>query len=178
MKNLLLALSIVAAVSCGSKNNNSVDSGSVSTGSNSVNVMTSNLVDFEGSYDIVRMDTPDCGAAIRIERACNGYKLLSNITDNAEDFCNVNKGEMRVTRNPPNPDRNPPNPDRNPPNPDRNPPNPDSAVVVTQEANELKSIVKIADLAFTNTLTLNPNGILTKVSNLKSRVSRCVFQKR
>lgn len=171
MKILLLALSIVAVVSCGSKNNNSVDSGSVSTGSNSINVMTSNLVDFEGSYDIVRMDTPDCGAAIRIERACNGYKLLSNITDNAEDFCNVNKGEMRVTRNSPNPDRNPPNPDRNPPNPD-------GAVVVTQEANELKSIVKIADLAFTNTLTLNPNGILTKVSNLKSRVSRCVFQKR
>ena len=171
MRNLLLALSIVAAVSCGSKNNNSVDSGLASTGPKSVSVLTSNLVDFEGSYDIVRMDTPDCGAAIRIERACNGYRLLSNITDNAEDFCNVNKGEMRVTRNPPNPDRNPPNPDRNPPNPD-------GAVVVTQEANELKSIVKIANLAFTNTLTLNPNGILTKVSNLKSRFSRCVFQKR
>lgn len=170
MKNLLLLLSVVAVVSCGSKNNNAVDSGKGTTNTSGNNaVVPSALVNFEGNYDIVRMDTSDCGSAIRIEQACNGYRLLSNITNNAEDFCNVNKGAMSV-----NGDQ-----DRNPPNPDRNPPNPDSpAMVVTQEANQLRSVVRVANMDFTNTLTLDNNGILTKVSNLKSRVSRCVFQKR
>lgn len=166
MKNLLLLLSVVAVVSCGSKNNNAVNSGTASAGSNGFNASPANMVNFEGTYDIVRMDSNDCGAAIIIERVCNGYRLLSNISNGAEDFCNVNKGEMRL------------NYDRNPPNPDRNPPPPDSAVIVTQEANQLRSIVRVANMAFTNTLVLENNGILTKVSNLKSRVSRCVFQKR
>lgn len=167
MKNLLLLLSVVAVVSCGSKNNNAVNSGSVSAGSNGLNVVPAKMVNFEGTYDIVKMDSYDCGAAIRIERVCNGYRLLSNISNGAEDFCNVNRGEMRISYD-----------DRNPPNPDRNPPPPDSGVIVTQEANQLKSVVRVANMAFTNVLTLENNGILTKVSNLKSRTSRCIFQKR
>lgn len=175
MKNLLLLLSAVVVISCGSKNNNAVDSGSAATtsGSNSLDTTTAvvpaALANFEGNYDIVRMDSHDCGAAIRIERICNGYRLLSNTSNNAEDFCNINKGEMRFVRG---------DEGRNPPNPDRNPPNPDSAIVVTQEGNQLKSIVRISNMAFTNTLTLENNGVLTKVTNLKSRTSRCVFQKR
>jgi hypothetical protein len=168
MKNLLLLLSVIAVVSCGSKNNNAVDSGSPATtsGTNSLDTTTAvvpaALANFEGNYDIVRMDSHDCGAAIRIERICNGYRLLSNTSNNAEDFCNINKGEMRFVRG----------------DETRNPPNPDSAIVVTQEANQLKSVVRISNMAFTNTLTLENNGVLTKVTNLKSRTSRCVFQKR
>ena len=169
MKKLLLLLSLVVVVSCGSKNNNAVDSGSVATGTNGLNTEApSNLVNFEGNYDIIRHDTYDCGAAIRIERVCNGYRLLSNLSNRPEDFCNVNKGQMRVA----NDDT------RNPPNPDRNPPNPDGGVIVTQEANQLRSVVRVSNMAFTNTLTLESNGILTKVSNFKSRISRCVFLKR
>lgn len=171
MKNLLLLLSVVAVVSCGSKNNNSVDSGSVAnTGTNSLDtgVIPSNLVNFEGEYYTVNQGNPDCGSLVAIERACNGYRFHSNVSNNAEDFCNVNKGEMRINREE----------GRNPPNPDRNPPNPDSAVVVTQQANQLRATVRIANRSFTNTMTLEGNGILTKVTDLKSRSSRCVFQKR
>lgn len=177
MKNLLLLLSVLAVVSCGSKSQNTVNSGSgaagvtetpVTTGTSGLDTpVPANLVNFEGNYDIVRMDSSDCGAAIKIERLCNGYRLISN-NSNPEDFCNVNRGEVRVNRDE----------GRNPPNPDRNPPPPDSAVVVTQEANQLKSVVRVANMAFTNTLVLESNGILTKVSNLKSRTSRCVFLKR
>ncbi|MEA9356298.1 hypothetical protein SHI21_08800 [Bacteriovorax sp. PP10] len=176
MKNLLLLLSVLAVVSCGSKTQNTVNSGSGAaggtgttgtTGTNGLDTPApANLVNFEGNYDIVRMDSSDCGAAIRIERLCNGYRLLSN-NSNPEDFCNVNRGEMRLNGN-----------DRNPPNPDRNPPPPDSAVVVTQEANQLRSVVRVANMAFTNTLVLESNGVLTKMSNLKGRQSRCVFLKR
>jgi hypothetical protein len=175
MKNLLLLLSVLAVVSCGSKTQNTVNSGAgtpASTGTTGTNGLDTppvpaNLVNFEGNYDIVRMDSSDCGAAIRIERLCNGYRLLSN-NSNPEDFCNVNRGEMRLNGN-----------DRNPPNPDRNPPPPDSgAVVVTQEANQLRSVVRVANMAFTNTLVLESNGVLTKMSNLKGRQSRCVFLKR
>lgn len=175
MKNLLLLLSVLAVVSCGSKTQNTVNSGSGTSGTSGTNGLDTppaptpvpaRLVNFEGNYDIIRMDSSDCGAAIKIERLCNGYRLISN-NSNPEDFCNVNRGEMRVNRD-----------DRNPPNPDRNPPPPDSAVVVTQEANQLRSVVRVANMAFTNTLTLESNGVLTKVSNLKGRQSSCVFLKR
>jgi hypothetical protein len=169
MKNLLLLLSVVALISCGSKNNNAVDSGTVTTGTNGLDTgVVSNLVNFEGEYYTINQGNPDCGAIVAIERACNGYRFHSNVSSNAEDFCNVNKGEMRITRDE----------GRNPPNPDRNPPNPDSAVVVTQQANLLRATVRIANRSFTNTMTLDNNGILTKVTDLKGRSSRCVFKKR
>ena len=169
MKNVFFALSVLAlCASCGNSSNK-VNSGSVS----GTNALTpSALVNFEGNYDLIDMRSDDCGAALTITRACNGYRLQSNNHMGPEDFCNVNLGG-ETDRNPPNPDRNPPNPDRNPPNPDRTKPE------VTQKGNVLTSVVRISsNLAFTNTLTLADNGVLTKVSNLKSRTSRCMYQKR
>lgn len=171
MKNVFFLASILAlSVSCGNSGNK-VNSG---TTSGTSALTPSALVNFEGNYDLVEMKTADCGGAVQIVRACNGYRLLSNNHMGAEDFCNVNNGGDNNDRNPPNPDRNPPNPDRNPPNPDtQNPP------VVTQKGNVLSSVVRLNErVAFTNTLTLADNGIMTKVSNLKSRQSRCVYQKR
>lgn len=175
MKNVLLLLSVVAVVSCGSKNQNQVNSGSGSSnsGTNGIETLPANTpVNFEGSYDI-RRDAPNdnCPASINITRGCNGYILSSN-TNQKEDFCNVNVG-LRTD------DRNPPNPDRNPPNPDRNPPNPDRSVVVTQQANQLKAVVRIGQNVYTNSLTLDKNTYLTKVTDYKSRSNaRCFFEKR
>ncbi len=169
MKNLILALSVLAVcASCG-KSSNKVNSGNVSE---TTALVPAALVNFEGNYDLIDMRTEDCGAALTITRVCNGYRLESNNRMGAEDFCNIN-AEGETERNPPNPDRNPPNPDRNPPNPDR------SVPVVTQNGNVLKSVVKISsNISFTNTLTLNTDGVLVKVSDLKSRTSRCMYQKR
>lgn len=162
MKNLLLVLSVVAVVSsCGKQNN--VNSGDTA-GNNGL--VASNVVNFEGNYDIVKMSSYDCGASLTIVKECNGYIVRNNVSRNAEDFCNVNKGEQRLGSN-----------DRNPPPPDRIPPSPDG-VVVTQQANELKSVVRVGNMAFTNTLTLESNGQLRKISNLKSRNIQCIFQKR
>jgi hypothetical protein len=175
MKNLLLLLSAVAVVSCGSNNNNQVNSGAGKSASGSEGIETpSTVINFEGSYDI-RRDAPNdnCPASINITRGCNGYILSSN-TNMKEDFCNVNKGARTEDRNPPNPDRNPPNPDRNPPNPDsgRN-------IVVTQQANQLKAVVRIGQIVYTNSLTLDKGTYLTKVTDYKSRSNaRCFFEKR
>lgn len=176
MKNVFLLLTVaVLAVSCGSGKDNKVNSGSTSTTSGTSGLETgssSEAVNFEGSYDIRRDSlNVNCPASINIVRSCNGYVLSSNITDRTEDFCNVNKGEIRrVVGNPS---------DRNPPNPDRNPPNPDGSVVVTQQANELKAVVRIGQNVYTNSLRLDNNVYLTKVTDYKSRGNtRCLFQKR
>lgn len=176
MKNLLLLLSAVAVVSCGSNNQNQVNSGpgKSASGSEGIETNPSTVVNFEGSYDI-RRDAPNdnCPASINITRGCNGYILSSN-TNMKEDFCNVNKGARTE-------DRNPPNPDRNPPPPDRNPPNPDSSrnIVVTQQANQLKAVVRIGQNVYTNSLTLDKGTYLTKVTDYKSRSNaRCFFEKR
>lgn len=172
MKNLLLLLSLFAVVSCGSKNNNQVNSGSAKPTSGTdgleVNPPTpSSVVNFEGSYDI-RRDAPNdnCPASINITRGCNGYILSSN-TNQKEDFCNINKGARNLDRNPPNPDRNPPNPDGS-----RN-------VEVTQQANQLRAVVRIGQNVYTNSLTLDNNTYLTKVTDYKSKSNaRCFFEKR
>ncbi len=193
MKTLFfISLLSLLITSCG-KSKNAVNSGSTTSGTGTTTAIEkAPMADFEGVYDLIRMDSEDCGANIRIVNQCNGYMLLSNHLG-PEEFCNVNKGEYVFNsdnndRNPPNPDRNPPNPDRNPPNPDRNPPNPDrnpppttrvQKAVVTQEGNLLRSVITLSqNVSFTNTLTLNNDGTLIKVSNLKSRNSRCVYQKR
>lgn len=170
---ILISLVSLMASSCG-KSKNNVNSGTVATTSGSSTIQPAALVDFEGVYDLVRMDSEDCGASIRIVNQCNGYMLLSNNLG-PEEFCNINKGEFALGND--NNDRNPPLPDRNPPNPDRNPP-PQKALV-TQEGNLLKSIITLSPaVSFTNTLSLNEDGRLIKVSNLKSRQSRCIYQKR
>lgn len=191
MKTLFFIALISLTVSACGKSDNKVNSGNNAGGTTAIEAPAAKLVDFEGVYDLIRMDSADCGASIRIVNQCNGYMLLSNHLG-PEEFCNINKGEFAFSdnndRNPPNPDRNPPNPDRNPPNPDRNPPNPDrnppptargQKAVVTQEGNLLRSVITLSpNVAFTNTLTLNNDGTLIKVSNLKSRTSRCIYQKR
>lgn len=144
---------MIIAASCGGSKNN-VNSGGLVSGSNGVNTTTPlPLVNFEGVYDIMRMDSADCGASVRITRECAGYKLSSNHSRMDEDFCNLNRNaDSRSDRN---------------------------AVIVTQEGNVLRSIVKIGpNQEFINMLTLQDNGVLVKASNFKGRTSRCIYQKR
>ena len=172
MRNLFLIFCLSTLfVACG-KSSNKVNSGSEATGTNAITPKVETLANFAGNYYLIDMRTNDCGAAIVITRVCNGYRVESNNRFGAEDFCNVNlNGD--TDRNPPNPDRNPPNPDRNPPNPDTNPP------VVTQKGNVLTSTIRLSpSVVFTSSLTLNDNGVLVKISDLKSRKSRCMYQKR
>lgn len=177
MKKILFLLSLIALISCGSKNNNEVDSSSTEprARTNSLDTLPTNtVINFEGSYDI-RRDAPNenCPASINITQGCNGYILSSNTNQN-EDFCNVNEGARPIDKNPPLPDRNPPSPDRNPPNPDSH-----DNVVVTLHENQLKAVVKIGQKIYTNSLTLDQNIYLTKETNYKSRNNtRCFFEKR
>ena len=184
MKHIALTFSLlVVLASCGKDNKVS----SSTQEQNAVITPISNLVNFEGVYDLVRMESNDCGASIRIVQDCNGYQLISNHSMEIEEFCNVNKGEFRTniryskesardrdsrdsrdTRYPSNPDRNPPNPDSN-----------ENTTVVTQEGNQIRAVLRLSpSIAFTNTLTLTNDGILTKNSQLKSRTSRCIYQRR
>ena len=154
-------------ISCGKSNQ--VSSNNSVTGNNSVLVESSNFI---GVYDLVKMESDDCGASVRIVAECNGIKLLSNNLG-PEEFCNINQGEI-ISSNDPRDGRN------------------KTSTLVTQEGNQLKSVIKILDngrnepgrtggmqLTFTNTLTLSNDGsTLSKISHLKSRESRCLYQKR
>lgn len=170
MKNILIFLSLTAMIaSCGSSGpgDNKVNSGVAVAGSEGLGIGA--LVNFTGEYDILRKDTSDCSNQIRIVSECSGFKVMSSGLNPAEEFCHVNQGMVRTE------DRNPPNPDRRPPNPDGN----NETKTVTLEGNVLKSELRLSPrVVFTNTLTMNDNGVLVKVSNLKSRTSRCVYQKR
>jgi hypothetical protein len=175
MKKTLLLVILAFLISCG-KSPNQVSSATSDTSGN--NTIVASAVSFEGVYDLREANSQDCGASIRIVKECNGYKLLSNNLG-PEEFCNVNKGEFRGDNGT---DRNPPPPDRNPPPPDRvDPTRPRGEaplMVVTQNGNELKSVVKVSErVSYSNTLTLR-DVLLTKVSQLKSRNVRCVFEKR
>lgn len=145
---------MIIAASCGGSKNN-VNSGGQISGSNGVNTTTPlPLVNFEGVYDVRRLQDPDCGASVRITRECGGYKLESNHNRMDEDFCNVNRAATRNDRNP-------------------------NAVIVTQEGNVLRSIVRVGpNQEFINMLTLQDNGVLIKASNFKGRTNRCIFDKR
>lgn len=147
MKKLALLFCMIALfTACGK--NNSVISGVSGTSVLTASNTNSALNNFEGVYDLIAMRTEDCAASIQLVRECNGLKLLSNHLG-PEEFCNINRGEMRNATN------------------------------VTLEGNVLKSVVRVApQLIFTNTLTLNSDGTMTKISNLKSRESRCLYQKR
>jgi hypothetical protein len=162
MKNSVLILLItIVFSSCGKSNNiNSTET----SGTSGFNTYSNALANFEGNYDLISMGSDDCGASIQIIRDCDGLKLLSNHLG-PEEFCNINKGEMRST-------------------------------IVTLQANELKSVVNVDAndrdnrnqrndprnpqnrVRFTNTLTLYKDRTLVKISNLKSRTSRCVYLKR
>ncbi len=173
MKALFFITIVTTLMSCGK--NNLVSSGSQNvTGSNNQEIQTQA---FEGTYDLVEANSQDCAANIQIIRDCRGFKLTSNRMG-PEEFCNVNLGEQSTAST--EPDRAPPPPDRRPPPPpDRNPPQINqTSTIVTLEGNQLKSVTKVAPgVAFSNTLILNQTK-LTKITNLKSRSSRCLFEKR
>lgn len=162
MKNSILALLLTMTFfSCGKSNKiNSNQTSNVS----GFNTYSDALASFEGNYDLIKMESDNCGASIQIVRDCDGLKLLSNHLG-PEEFCNINKGEIKST-------------------------------IVTLQGNELKSVVSVVNdgrdgrdgrndprnpqnrISFTNTLTLNSDKTLIKISNFKSRISRCVYLKR
>jgi hypothetical protein len=157
-KLIILFIFSVLLISCGKSNQVATGNNSV-TGNNSIEVSSSNFI---GIYDLVRMESDDCGASIRIVADCNGVKLLSNNLG-PEEFCNINLGESIIRNR--------------------------TSTTVTQQGNQLQSIVRILEdgrnspgrpqITFSNTLTLSDDGnTLAKISNLKSRVSRCLYQKR
>jgi hypothetical protein len=159
MKTLLIVLSLMTVATACGKSSNKVSSSAEGNNIGISNPITA--VNFVGVYDLVRSDTPDCGASVRIVSECGGYRLHSNHTMRPEEFCNITNA----------PHQN--NPGNISPPPDR-----DGKVVVL-EGNQLKSIHRVGpNRVFTSTLTLNANGVLVKVSDLKSRQSRCVFETR
>ena len=151
---LLFILSIIL-ISCGKANQ--VSSNNIITGNNPIQINPSSFI---GVYDITRVESENCGVSIRIVGECNGLRILSN-NSGPEDFCNINRGEI-ISR-------------------DR------TSITVTHEGKRLQSIVKIYNdgrttggrITFSNVLLLNSNGTeLTKLSTLKNRISRCIYQKR
>ncbi|MFA6236704.1 MAG: hypothetical protein WC635_05195 [Bacteriovorax sp.] len=114
-----------------------------------INTISTNFTQFEGNYDLIRMKSEDCGASIQIVRECNGLMLLSNHLG-PEEFCNINQGTIKNR-------------------------------TVTLRGNELKSVMSVSEndrINFSSTLTLNNDGTLAKISNFKSRQSRCLYLKR
>jgi hypothetical protein len=150
----------MAFTSCGKSNK--VNTNAEISATSGLNLYSTALTNFEGNYDLIKMGSEDCGASVRIVRDCEGLKLLSNHLG-PEEFCNINKGEIKST-------------------------------TVTLQGNELKSVLNVFDndqsdgridprnsqnrISFTNTLTLNSDRTLVKISHLKSRTSRCVYLKR
>ncbi|MBC7715110.1 MAG: hypothetical protein H7177_17325 [Rhizobacter sp.] len=170
MKKMFIILCFATfAVSCGKKSNNVNSATDTISGSNGLGLSTDALVNFPGEYEIVSMSSSACSATLRIENFCNGGVRVLTLGYNApEEFCNINRGEFRTA------DRDPRNPGRNPPNPDRN----QEIQNVTMNGNQVTSTLKISDhISFTNTMILESNGRLTKVSDLKSRKSTCVYRK-
>lgn len=167
MKKIILILCALAfIVSCGSKENKVNSTPSTTSGSEGLEFAA--ITTFIGEYDIIRKDSQDCSNTIRIVSDCMGLKILSNGFNPAEEFCNINRGIQRFSHEGDN--RTPPNPDRVSNGETRN---------VTLTGNVLSAELRLNErVSFTNTLTMNNNGILVKISNLKSRTSRCIYQKR
>ena len=168
MKKIFILICLSAlAVSCGSKNNTVNSASPNASGSEGLEIgaLTAN---FTGEYDILRKDSQDCSNTIRIVSECNGLRIVSNGFNAPEEFCNINRGAQRSTRNNGH--------NSNPPLPDRDN---GEIQIVTLNGNTVSSELRINErISFTNSLTMNPNGVLVKISNLKSRTSRCIYQKR
>lgn len=159
MKNVIMSLAFLTLLmSCGASNK--VNSGAAPH----VNPLQPGpLTDFEGDYYLVenRENTFDCGVNLDIRRQCDGYILMSNNHFGPEEFCNINQSGRVDSRN----------------NPGRS--SSSDMLTVTQFGNVIKSTVNVGpNRVYTNTLTLEGNGILTKVSRLKGRDSSCVYRKR
>lgn len=163
MKNLFIAVGLMSSlVSCG--NSNKVTSGAVAE-SGTIAITTEALVNFEGVYDLLHNEGNDCGASIRITQECGGYKIHSNLNNRPEDYCNINRADPR----------RPINPGSVTPPPDRD----GRGSFVTQEKNQIRSIIRFDNnVSLTQVLTLNPGGTLVKVSEIRNRQNRCIYQKR
>jgi hypothetical protein len=162
-----MTLASLTFVSCGKKSENAVSS-TVGEATGTNDISTNDWINFAGDYFILpEASNLNCQASIQIVSECNGLLLLSSEIG-PEEFCNINQV----------PSRNPREGDRD----NRRPPNIDvknEMAIVTQIGNEIKSVLRINErLFYTNTITLNTNGVLTKISNLKSRTSRCNYLKR
>ena len=166
MKTIILILSLITLLSaCGKKDNTPAPAAAPGTTEVVKAIEPVKVVEaetFEGVYDLVEMETGDCDASIQLIKRCEGLQLQGNNFKH-EEFCNINKGVLKTGDN-------------------------RSSTNVTLEGNVLKSVVLIFDErltppenvknTFTNTLTLEANGKLQKLSDLKSRKSSCHYQKR
>ncbi len=159
MKNILLLSLIFFAFSCGSKNNNQINSGAQEAPPKTEAVEippepSKKNVNFEGLYDIRDQLSDECPKRINIIRECNGYVLLSNTSKN-ENFCNVNANTEQVRYKD------------------------NKKVVVTQEDNQLKAVVTLGKNTYTNLLILDEDNFLTKTTDYKGRNTVvCYYEKR
>ncbi|MBY0412543.1 MAG: hypothetical protein K2Q18_00185 [Bdellovibrionales bacterium] len=157
MKNTILILSLVAMLSgCGKSEN------SVTEVRGGESLSTFDLDSLVGSYDILRTDSDDCSASLRIVKVCDGIQVRGSNSIN-QSFCNINKGEIKTGDN-------------------------RGATTVTLETNVLKSVSLLFDerstppgnvkQVSTNILTLDSEGNLLKLAELKTGKSSCLYQKR
>jgi hypothetical protein len=158
MKQILMIMSLATVIaSCGA--NNKVNSGAAP---HIDELQPGPLTSFEGDFYLIenRENTFDCGFNLEVRRQCDGYILVSNNRMGPEEFCNINQGGRVNSRN----------------NPGRGS---SDLITVTQAGNVIKSEVNVGpNRVYTTTLSLDANGILTKVSRLKGRDSNCVYRKR
>ncbi|MBY0415763.1 MAG: hypothetical protein K2Q18_16435 [Bdellovibrionales bacterium] len=147
-KLVLIALVISTLASCGKSNK--VNSGEIS----GTDPLKGPMANFTGDYKAFSISSNDCAYTIRIVQDCNGYKLFNGNGLGVQEFCNVNLGATRGPDNSFN-----------------------DSLVVTQKGSQLQSTLTMGQRTFTHTLTIDVNGKLTKVENLKSRETRCIYER-
>lgn len=154
MKKFFMITTFIILAACGK--NNTVDSKSQSGANDLQTGSTTEYSQFEGSYDLIEMNTPDCSSTIQIVKECDGLKIV-NHNLGPEEFCRINLGEKKDEF---------------------------GTTTTTLSKNVLTTVYLLNDnkspikKAYTNTLTLNDNGYLRKESSLKSRKSNCLYLKR
>lgn len=160
MNKIILSLGLLTLLlACGKKDN--APDAEVVTGKDPLTTII-DIDSLVGAYDLIRTDAGECGTSIQLNKRCEGIQLIDRETGN-ESFCNVNLGEITSGDN-------------------------RSSATVTLEANVLKSIVLIFDERstppgsvkeiFTNSITLDEDGNIFKVSDLRNKKSSCLYQKR
>ncbi|MBC7428174.1 MAG: hypothetical protein H7336_06155 [Bacteriovorax sp.] len=159
MKKIILFMTLVTILSACGKKESTVAPAELK-GSDPLTV--TGVESFVGDYDLIRMDTEDCGAGLQIIKLCEGVQVRNNHSA-AESFCNINKGEIKTGDN-------------------------RSSKNVTFEGNVIKSVALIFDERSTppgkvkqtliSILTLEADGTLRKLSDSKAGQSSCVYQKR
>ena len=117
---------------------------------------------FVGEYDLINMDSEDCGASLQIIKLCEGVQVRNNHSA-SESFCNINKGEIKTGDN-------------------------RSSKNVTLEGNVIKLVALIFDERSTppgkvkqttvSILTLEADGTLRRLKDSTAGQSSCLYQKR